>query len=500
MPAAYILALDQGTTSSRAMLFDHAGRIAGVAQQEFPQIFPQPGWVEHDPDAIWAGHLAVAQAVLRERGLAAADIAAIGITNQRETTLLWDRATGQPVAHAIVWQDRRTAGVCDELRAAGWAERIRAKTGLVIDAYFSGTKLQWVLDHVPGARERAERGDLAFGTVDSFLIWRLTGGRVHCTDVSNASRTMLFNIHTLAWDDEILAALRIPRAVLPEVRASSAVYGETDPALFGAAIPIGGAAGDQQAATFGQACWTPGMTKNTYGTGCFMLMNTGTTPVTSRHNLLTTIGWQVGGRTTYCLEGAVFTTGAAVQYLRDSLGIISQAAETEDLARSIPDSGGVYVVPAFAGLGAPYWDAYARGAILGLTRGSGRAEIARATLESVAYQVRDLLDAMLADSATQLPALRVDGGMVANNFLMQFQADLLRVPVERPVVAETTALGAAYLAGLAVGYWPSMDSIAANWALDRRFTPAMDPATRDRLYAGWVRAVDRVRGFAAPDN
>jgi len=495
----YILALDQGTTSSRAILFDHAGRIVAKQQQESPQHFPQPGWVEHDPAAIWGSQLAVAQAVLRAQGVTAAQIAAIGITNQRETTLLWDRATGAPVGPAIVWQDRRTAGVCDRLRAEGWAERIQAKTGLVVDAYFSATKLQWLLDHVDGARARAARGELAFGTVDSFLIWRLTGGRVHCTDVSNASRTMLFNIHTLAWDADLLAALDIPPSVLPEVRPSSAVYGHTDPTLFGGAIPIGGAAGDQQAATFGQACWSPGMTKNTYGTGCFMLMNTGETPVSSSHNLLTTVGWQVGGRVTYCLEGSVFTSGAAVQYLRDSLGLIGSAAESEVLAESIPDSGGVYVVPAFTGLGAPYWDAYARGAILGLTRGSGRAEIVRATLESVAYQSRDLLDAMQADSGATLPALRVDGGMVANGFLMQFQADLLGVPVERPVVAETTALGAAYLAGLAVGYWPNLDAIAANWALDRRFTPQMDAPTRARLYRGWQAAVTRVRGFAAPD-
>ena len=495
----YILALDQGTTSSRAILFDPAGRIVAKQQQEFPQGFPQPGWVEHDPEAIWGSQLAVAQAVLRIQRVTAAQIAAIGITNQRETTLLWDRATGVPVGPAIVWQDRRTAGICDRLRAEGWAVRIQAKTGLVVDAYFSATKLQWLLDHIPGARARAARGELAFGTVDSFLIWRLTGGRVHCTDVSNASRTMLFNIHTLAWDSDLLAALDIPPSVLPEVRPSSAVYGHTDPALFGGAIPISGAAGDQQAATFGQACWTPGMTKNTYGTGCFMLMNTGEIPVSSSHNLLTTIGWQLDGRVTYCLEGSVFTSGAAVQYLRDSLGLIGSAADSEALAESISDSGGVYVVPAFTGLGAPYWDAYARGAILGLTRGSGRAEIVRATLESVAYQSRDLLDAMQADSGATLPALRVDGGMVANDFLMQFQADLLGVPVERPLVAETTALGAAYLAGLAVGYWPDLDAIAANWALDRRFTPQMDAPTRVRLYRGWQAAVARVRGFDAPD-
>ncbi|MGI8588462.1 MAG: glycerol kinase GlpK [Chloroflexia bacterium] len=494
----YILALDQGTTSSRAILFDRLGRPVAARAQEFEQIFPQPGWVEHDPETIWRGQIAVARAVLAERGLGTANVAAIGIANQRETTILWNRATGAPIHNAIVWQDRRTAGICDALKRNGLQETIRAKTGLVVDAYFSATKLQWLLDNVPGARARAERGELAFGTVDSFLIWRLTGGRVHVTDCSNASRTMLFNIHTLDWDDELLAELHIPRGVLPEVRPSSEVYGATDAAVFGSPILIAGAAGDQQAATFGQACYRPSMVKNTYGTGCFMLMNTGGIPVPSRHNLLTTVGWDVGGHVVYCLEGSVFSAGSAVQYLRDSLGIIRSAAETEALATSIHDSGGVYVVPAFAGLGAPYWDAYARGAILGLTRGSGRAEIVRATLEAVAYQSRDLLDATVSDSGVQPTELRVDGGMVANNFLMQFQADILGVPVLRPVVTETTALGAAFLAGLAVGYWSGQDEIERIWTPDRRFEPEMAAETRERLHAGWQRAVERVRRFAEP--
>jgi glycerol kinase len=514
-PQSYVLALDQGTTSSRAILFDHAGQIVAARQREFPQIFPQPGWVEHDPEAIWETQRAVAQDVLAAHGIAAAQIAAIGITNQRETVVIWDRATGTPIANAVVWQDRRTADACDALKAAGWEERIRAKTGLVIDAYFSGTKVRWLLDTVPGARERAERGDLAFGTIDTFLIWRLTGGARHVTDVTNAARTMLFNIHTGEWDDELLAALNIPRAILPTVLPSSGLFGETQAALFGQPIPITGVAGDQQAATFGQACYTPGMAKNTYGTGCFMLMNTGPDAKASQNGLLTTVAWGLrrtedsGLRTkrdssnlvlspeslvlTYALEGSIFVTGAAVQWLRDGLKIIESAAETEALAASVPDTGGVYLVPAFAGLGAPYWDPYARGAIVGLTRGSGRAEIVRATLEAVAYQTRDVLDLMQRESGITVQQLRVDGGMVRNEFLMQFQADILGVPVQRPYVTETTALGAAYLAGLAVGYWESQDEIAANWAVDRTYEPRMRNDARERLYAGWQRAVAKAR-------
>jgi glycerol kinase len=492
----FILALDQGTTSSRAILFNHEGRVVRAANQEFSQIYPQPAWVEHDPEAIWSSQLAVAQQVLREAGLSPERIAAIGLTNQRETTLVWERATGRPIMNAIVWQDRRTAGLCDQLKAEGWEPRIRAKTGLVLDAYFSGTKLMWMLDHVPDARPRAERGELLFGTVDTYLIWRLTGGRVHVTDYSNASRTMLFNIHSLTWDDELLARFGVPLAMLPRAAQSSEVYGQTDAALLGAPIPITGDAGDQQAATFGQACFEPGATKNTYGTGCFLLMNTGEQPKDSRSGLLTTIGWGVGGKVTYCLEGSVFIAGAAVQWLRDSLQVIASAAETEQLAASVPDTGGVYLVPAFVGLGAPYWDQYARGAIVGLTRGSGRAELVRAALEAAAYQTRDVAAAMSADSGIPLTELRVDGGMVANNWLLQFQADMLGVRVERPVVAETTALGAAYLAGLAVGYWSGLDDIQRNWALDRAFAPALDDARREQLYRGWQRAVERARGWA----
>jgi glycerol kinase len=491
----YILALDQGTTSSRAILFDHAGRVARAANQEFPQIYPQPAWVEHDPEAIWSSQLAVARQVLREAGLPPERIAAIGLTNQRETTLVWERATGRPLMHAIVWQDRRTAGICDQLRAEGWEPRIRAKTGLVLDAYFSATKLMWMLDHLGDARQRAARGELLFGTVDTYLIWRLTAGRAHVTDCSNASRTMLFNIHTLAWDDELLDRFGVPRSMLPRVAESSEVYGQTDPALFGAPIPIAGDAGDQQAATFGQGCFEPGATKNTYGTGCFLLMNTGAQAKDSQSGLLTTIGWSVGGTVTYCLEGSVFIAGAAVQWLRDALKLITSAAETEALAASVPDTGGVYLVPAFVGLGAPYWDQYARGTIMGLTRGSGRAEIVRAALEAAAYQTRDVVAAMSADSGIQLATLRVDGGMVANNWLLQFQADVLNVRVERPVVAETTALGAAYLAGLAVGYWSGLDDVHRNWALDRAFDPSLDEARRARLYLGWQRAVQRARGW-----
>jgi glycerol kinase len=495
----YILALDQGTTSSRAIIFDHSGTIVAQSNQEFEQIYPRPGWVEHNPEDIWSSQINVAKKVMQTTGMDASAFAAIGITNQRETTVVWDRNTGRPIHNAIVWQDRRTAGYCDELKNKGWSDKIRSKTGLVIDAYFSGTKVKWLLDNVEGARDKAARGELLFGNIDTFLIWRLTGGKVHATDYSNASRTLLFNIHDLTWDQEILTEFNIPASMLPKAMPSSGVFGNATADILGAEIPIAGDAGDQQAATFGQACFEPGMAKNTYGTGCFMLMNTGETPVPSKNNLLTTIGWGLNGKVIYCLEGAVFITGAAVQYLRDSLKIIDSAAETEALAMSVESSGGVYVVPAFVGLGAPYWDQYARGAILGLTRGSGRAEIVRATLESVAYQVRELLEAMVADSGVDLKELRVDGGMVANNFLMQFQADIVGVPVERPVVAETTALGAAYLAGLAVGYWKDTGEVTQNWALDRKFTPSMDEATRAKLYSGWKRAVQRALKWEVPD-
>jgi len=487
----YILALDQGTTSSRAIVFGHDGRAVALAQREFPQIMPAPGLVEHDPEAIWESQLAVAQEALRSAKLTAADIAALGVTNQRETTILWERATGKPVANAIVWQSRVSAPICERLKAEGHEELFRRKTGLVVDAYFSGTKIKHLLDTVPGLRGRAEAGEVLFGTVDSFLVWRLTGGRLHVTDVSNASRTLLYNIHTLDWDDELLAILGVPRAMLPRVGSSSEVYGQTDAALFGGAIPIAGIAGDQQAATFGQACFTPGSAKNTYGTGCFMLLNTGSQPVESRNRLLTTIGWQIGGKTTYCLEGSVFVAGAAVQWLRDGLGIIRTSAEVEQLAASVSDAGGVYFVPALVGLGAPHWDPFARGAILGLSRGTTAAHLARATVESMAYQSADLLDAMRKDSGLELAELKVDGGAAVNDGLMQFQADLLGVRVRRPVVAETTALGAAYLAGLAVGYWQDQADIAGNWALDREFTSDIEEARRQKLLRGWRRAVER---------
>jgi glycerol kinase len=487
----YILALDQGTTSSRAILFDHAGAIAGVAQKEFRQIFPKPGWVEHDPREIWSTQSNVASEVIRKAGLTANDIAAIGITNQRETTMIWDRKTGQPICNAIVWQDRRTAPMCDELNAQKIAARIRRKTGLVIDAYFSATKLQWILKHVPGARARAKRGELAFGTMDSWLIWNLTGGKQHVTDVTNASRTLLFDLRKLDWDDELLEIFGVPRSMLPEVRASSEVYGETT--LFGSSIPIAGIAGDQQAALFGQVCTRPGLVKNTYGTGCFMLMNTGTTPIASKNNLVTTVAWKIGNRTEYALEGSIFIAGAVVQWLRDGLGIIASSSEVEALALQVPDTHGLYLVPAFAGLGAPHWDQYARGILAGITRGTTRAHIARAALEGIAYQVHDVLRAMEADAGLRLKELRVDGGACANNLLMQFQADLLGVPVVRPKVSETTALGAAYLAGLAVGYWKNQNEIAAQWQVDRKFAPAMKPAFRKQLLAGWEKALERAQ-------
>ena len=487
----YILALDQGTTSSRAIVFDRQGAIVAVAQQEFRQIFPRPGWVEHDANEIWATQSQVATAAVAQAQLSAGDIAAIGITNQRETTVVWDRATGKPICHAIVWQDRRTAGACDRLKKAGKAALIRRKTGLVVDAYFSGTKLQWILQNIPGAKARAARGELAFGTVDAWLVWNLTGGRVHVTDVSNASRTMLFNLKTCDWDDDLLTLFGIPRSILPSVRGSSEVYGETH--LLGAAIPIAGIAGDQQAALFGQVCTKPGMIKNTYGTGCFMLMNTGTKLIASKNNLLTTVAWRIGGRTEYALEGSIFIAGAVVQWLRDGLGLIKTSAEIEALAASVADNGGVYLVPAFAGLGAPHWDQYARGLVAGLTRGTTAAHLARAALEGIAYQVHDVLHAMQADSGIKLRELRVDGGACANNLLMQFQADLLGVPVVRPKIAETTALGAAYLAGLAVGYWKDQTEIAVQWQADRRFGPAMKPAARKKLLAGWNKALVRAQ-------
>ncbi len=491
----FILALDQGTTSSRAIVFDHSGKIRAVAQQEFSQYYPQPGWVEHDPLEIRDSQVAVARKAIRNAGITPGAIAAIGITNQRETTILWDRKTGAPVCRAIVWQDRRTAAFCDALKARGLAEKFREKTGLVIDAYFSGTKLRWILDHVPGARQKAENGQLAFGTVDSWLLWHLTGGQHHLTDVSNASRTLLFNIHERDWDEEILDLLDIPRAVLPGVRASSAVYGETTPALFGAAIPVAGMAGDQQAALFGQLCTQPGMLKNTYGTGCFMMLNTGETPVDSRNNLLTTIAWQIGDRVEYALEGSVFIAGAVVQWLRDGLGLIRTSAEVEALADSVPDNGGVYFVPAFTGLGAPHWDQSARGAIVGLTRGTTAGHIARAAVESIAYQTVDVLQSMAADAGVAIPELRVDGGATANHTLMQFQADLLGVPVVRPTVMETTALGAAYLAGLAVGYWRDTADLQHQWQIDRTFQPTMRRNEAERRRMQWQRALERAKGW-----
>ena len=491
----FVLALDQGTTSSRAIVFGREGTVVASAQQEFPQIFPGPGHVEHNAEDIWSSQLQVAKDAMARAQIGAPDLAAVGITNQRETTILWDRRTGKPVANAIVWQSRISAGICDALKAEGHEELFRSRTGLVVDAYFSGTKIKHLLDTIPGLRSRAEAGEVLFGTVDAFLIWRLTGGRVHVTDVSNASRTLVFNIHTLDWDDELLRILGIPRKMLPEVRASSEVYGECEESLLGGRIPIAAAAGDQQAATFGQACFEPGSAKNTYGTGCFMLLNTGPAPIPSRNGLLTTVGWKLGGKVTYCLEGSVFVAGAVVQWLRDGLGLIRSSSEVERLAASVPDSDGVYVVPAFVGLGAPYWDPYARGAVLGITRNTKAAHLARAAVESMAYQTRDVLDAMQRDAGLALAHLKVDGGAAANDALLQFQADLLGVPVRRPVVAETTALGAAYLAGLAVGYWKDTADVARNWALDREFTPRMAPAERDRRYLSWQKAVGRCRDW-----
>ena len=490
----YVLALDQGTSGSTALVIDTEGAVAARGYAELPQRYPQPGWVEHDPEEIWATVGEAAQRALAEARVTGGEIAAVGITNQRETTIVWERATGAPIHPAIVWQCRRTAAMCDALKATGVEPLVRARTGLVLDAYFSGTKIRWLLDHVPGARRRAERGELAFGTVDAWLVWKLTGGRVHATDATNASRTLCLGLRSVDWDDEMLQLLGVPREVLPAIVDSSGVCAETsDVGWLPAGVPIAGIAGDQQAALFGQACYEPGSAKNTYGTGCFALLNTGAVPVVSGHGLLTTVAWRIGGRATYALEGSVFIAGAAVQWLRDGLGIVARAAETQALAESIEDTGGVYFVPAFVGLGAPYWDPYARGTLVGLTRGTTRAHLVRATLEAIAYQSRDVLEAMAADAKVALRALKVDGGAVANDFLCQFQADVLDAAVLRPRVIETTALGAAFLAGLGSGFWRSLDALASRQAVERTFTPRMDPATRARRYDGWRRAVERSR-------
>ena len=494
--AKYVMALDSGTTSNRCILFNEKGEMCSVAQKEFTQHFPKPGWVEHEPGEIWSTQLAVAREAMTKIGASAEDIAAIGITNLRETTIVWDKNTGQPVYPAIVWQCRRTSEYCDSLKEKGLTEKFREKTGLVIDAYFSGTKVKWILDHVEGARERAEKGTLLFGTVETWLIWKLTRGAVHVTDYSNASRTMLFNIHTLEWDDEILEELGIPKSMLPQARASSEIYGETDPSFFGGRIPIAGAAGDQQAALFGQACFEQGDAKNTYGTGCFLLMNTGSQPVLSKNGLVTTIAWGMDGKVTYALEGSIFVAGAALQWLRDELRLIDSAADSEYFAQRVKDTNGCYVVPAFTGLGAPYWDQYARGTIVGLTRGVNKYHIIRATLESLAYQVNDVLEAMKADSGMNLSALRVDGGASANNFLMQTQSDLSNAPVNRPRCVETTAMGAAYLAGLAVGYWKDIEDVKQNWGIDKIFVPAIEPEKREKMLKGWKRAVTCSYGWA----
>jgi len=487
----FILALDQGTTSSRAILFDKQGEIYGIAQKEFKQYYPQEAWVEHDPMEIWGTQSGVIREVMESASVTPDEIAAIGITNQRETTIVWDRETGRPVYNAIVWQCRRTAKYCEDLKERGLSEYVRKYTGLLIDAYFSGTKIQWILDNVKGARERAERGDLLFGTVDTWLLWNLTGGKVHKTDYSNASRTMLYNIRNLQWDRKLLGELNIPEAMLPQVMDSSGIFGYTDEKSFGARIPIGGIAGDQQSALFGHACFEKGMVKNTYGTGCFMLMNTGEEPIESGSGLITTIAWGLEGKVTYALEGSIFVAGAVVQWLRDGLKLIRSAAESEDLARRVDDTNGVFMVPAFVGIGAPHWDMYARGTIVGMTRDTTGDHIVRAALESIAYQTRDVLEAMEKDSGISLKTLRVDGGAVENNFLMQFQSDILNLDVERPVTRETTALGAAYLAGLAVGYWSDRDEIIKNWNLDRKYSPLMDELKRGQLYSQWKKAVGR---------
>lgn len=496
MAEKYIMALDQGTTSSRAILFDQSGGIFHTAQQEFPQYFPKSGWVEHNPEEIWSSILSVIAGVLSEKNVSADQVAGIGITNQRETTVVWDKNTGVPIYNAIVWQSRQTAAICEELKAKGYNDLFREKTGLLIDAYFSGTKVKWILDNVEGAREKAEKGDLLFGTIDTWLIWKLTGGKVHVTDYTNASRTLMYNIHELKWDEQLLDILGVPASMLPEVHPSSEVYGKTDAVhFFGQEVPIAGVAGDQQAALFGQACFEKGMVKNTYGTGCFMLMNTGEKAVKSENGLLTTIAWGVDGKVTYALEGSIFVAGSAIQWLRDGLRMFRTAAESERYAEKVESTEGVYVVPAFVGLGTPYWDSDVRGAVFGLTRGTQKEHFIRATLESLAYQTKDVLDAMEVDSGISLKTLRVDGGAVANNFLMQFQSDLLDVPVERPSVSETTALGAAYLAGLAVGFWESTEAIAKHWNLNKQFTPEMDEDKRQELYTGWQKAVRAAQSF-----
>ncbi len=494
--AKYVMALDAGTTSNRCILFNEKGEMCSVAQKEFTQYFPKPGWVEHDANEIWSTQLGVAVEAMSKIGASADNIAAIGITNQRETTIVWDKATGEPVYNAIVWQCRRTSEYCDSLKAKGLVDTFRSKTGLVIDAYFSGTKLKWILDNVEGVRKRAERGELLFGTVETWLIWKLTKGRVHVTDYSNASRTMLFNINTLEWDDEILAELNIPKCMLPEAKPSSCVYGESDPQFFGGPIPVSGAAGDQQAALFGQTCFNAGEAKNTYGTGCFMLMNTGETPVFSQNGLVTTIAWGLDGKVNYALEGSIFVAGAAIQWLRDELRIIDSSPDSEYMAKKVKDTNGCYVVPAFTGLGAPHWDQYARGTIVGLTRGVNKYHIIRATLDSLCYQVNDVLQAMKADSGIELAALKVDGGASANNYLMQTQADIINAPVNRPQCVETTAMGAAYLAGLAVGYWANKEDVIKNWEIDRTFTPEIGEEKREEMVNGWNRAVKCSFGWA----
>ncbi|WP_028402509.1 glycerol kinase GlpK [Ectobacillus panaciterrae] len=492
----YILSLDQGTTSSRAILFDKQGKIVHVSQKEFTQHFPKPGWVEHNPNEIWGSILAVIASCLSEANVKPEQIAGIGITNQRETTVVWDKTTGRPVYNAIVWQSRQTAGICEVLKEKGYNEIVREKTGLLIDAYFSGTKVKWILDNAEGAREKAERGDLLFGTIDTWLVWKLSGGKVHVTDYSNASRTLMYNIHELKWDEELLNILTVPKSMLPEVRPSSEVYGHTvEYHFFGQSIPIAGIAGDQQAALFGQACFGKGMAKNTYGTGCFMLMNTGEKAVASEHGLLTTIAWGLNGKVEYALEGSIFVAGSAIQWLRDGLRMIKDAKESELYAERVDSTDGVYVVPAFVGLGTPYWDSDVRGAVFGVTRGTTKEHFIRATLESLAYQTKDVLDAMKADSGIELKTLRVDGGAVKNNFLMQFQGDILGVPVERPVVNETTALGAAYLAGLAVGYWKNQEEISTQWNMDCSFEPKMEEEQRGQLYMGWKKAIEATKVF-----
>ncbi|MGM5630219.1 glycerol kinase GlpK [Apibacter raozihei] len=500
MKDKFILALDQGTTSSRAILFNHGGEIVSVAQRDYTQHFPKPGWVEHDPEEIWSSQISVAAEAIAKKGISGLDVAAIGITNQRETTIIWDRETSEPVYNAIVWQDRRTAKYCDELKSQGLTDEIREKTGLILDAYFSGTKVKWILDNVPGAREKAEQGKLCFGTVDTWLIWKLTRGKMHVTDVSNASRTLLFNIHTEEWDEELLKLFSIPKAILPEVKQSSEIYGETSTTLFSTKIPIAGIAGDQQAALFGQLCTEPGMAKNTYGTGCFLLMNTGEKAVLSKNNLLTTIAWKINGKTFYALEGSVFVGGAAVQWIRDGAKLVKTSPDTENLAKTVPDNGGVYFVPALTGLGAPYWDPYARGGILGITRGTTDGHIARATLEGIAYQVYDLVKAMEADSGVNDLELRVDGGACANNLMMQFQADIFRFDVIRPKTLETTALGAAYLAGLAVGFWNSIDELQSQRSIDRVFKPEMEKEIADHNIKGWKKAVSRVLNWVDEED